>query len=143
MKKVWINGTFDVLHLGHLILISEAFNLGSLKIGIDSDKRIRDIKNKFRPINSEHERKEMLLALRGVDSVDIFNSEEELADLIKSYSPDYFVIGSDYKDKKIVGSEFAKEIVFIERIRGYSSTEKIMKTWKLYEEDSNSRRVWY
>jgi D-beta-D-heptose 7-phosphate kinase/D-beta-D-heptose 1-phosphate adenosyltransferase len=143
MKKVWINGTFDVLHLGHLILIREAYNLGSLKIGIDSDKRIKETKNKFRPINSEYERKEMLLALKGVESVEIFSSEEELVNLIESYSPDYFVIGSDYKDKKIIGSEFSKEIVFIERMSGYSSSNKIIKTWNLYEEDNNSRRVWY
>lgn len=139
MKKVWINGAFDVIHLGHIFLIKEACKLGYLKIGIDSDNRIRENKNKFRPINSEYERKEMLLSLKGVESVEIFSSDDELVNLIKSYSPDYFVIGSDYKEKKIIGVDFAKEIIFVDRLYGYSSSNKIMNTWRLYETDNNNR----
>lgn len=138
IKKVWINGVFDVLHLGHIRLIREAYNLGSIKIGIDSDNRIKENKNKFRPINTEYERKEMLLSIKGVESVVIFNTEDELINIIKSYSPDYFVIGSDYKDKKILGAEFAKKIIFVERLYGFSSSNKIIHTWKLYDKDKNS-----
>jgi len=126
-KKIWINGTFDVLHIGHLHLIKEAANLGSVKVGIDSDQRVRELKGESRPINSENDRRDFLLAIKGVDSVEIFNTEDELIDLIKSYSPDCFVIGNDYTEKKIIGIEHVKEIVFIPRIKNYSSTEIISK----------------
>lgn len=137
MKKVWINGTFDVLHLGHLYLIREAAKLGSVKIGIDSDERIRSLKGINRPINTALERREFLLNIKGVDSVVIFSSENSLLDLISNYSPDYFVIGSDYKDKRIIGKEFAKEIVYIERLTGYSSTNKISQIISNEKNSSN------
>lgn len=138
MKKVWINGTFDVLHLGHLHLIKEASKLGEVKAGIDSDKRVKLLKGSTRPINTEQDRKEFLLSIKGVDSVEIFNTDQELSDLIKSYGPDYFVIGNDYENKKIIGIEHAKEIVFIPRIKNYSSTGVISKI--RYDEKNPSSR---
>jgi bifunctional ADP-heptose synthase (sugar kinase/adenylyltransferase) len=68
-----------------------------------------------------------LLSLRKVYKVNIFNSDDELSELIKNYEPDYFVIGSDYKDKKIIGSEFAKKIIYFDRLN-YSTTN-ILNLW--------------
>jgi D-beta-D-heptose 7-phosphate kinase/D-beta-D-heptose 1-phosphate adenosyltransferase len=137
MKKVWINGTFDILHLGHLHLIKEAGKLGSVKIGIDSDERVKTLKGESRPINNYSYRIEFLLAIKGVDSVQVFSSDEELIELIANYSPDYFVIGSDYKNKRIIGAEFAKEIVFIERLGDYSSTSSISQIISNEKNSSN------
>jgi D-beta-D-heptose 7-phosphate kinase/D-beta-D-heptose 1-phosphate adenosyltransferase len=137
MKKVWVNGTFDILHLGHIHLIKEAAKLGSVKIGIDSDERVKILKGENRPINNSLYRSEFLLAIKGVDSVEVFSSEEELTELIARYSPDYFVIGSDYKDKRIIGKEFAKEIVFIERLGDYSSTSSISQIISNEKNSSN------
>jgi D-beta-D-heptose 7-phosphate kinase/D-beta-D-heptose 1-phosphate adenosyltransferase len=137
MKKVWINGTFDVLHIGHLYLIREAAKLGSVKIGIDSDARVKFLKGESRPINNVVHRREFLFAIKGVDSVEVFSSEDELIDLISKYSPDYFVIGSDYKDKRIIGAEFAKEIIFIERLGDYSSTSSISQMISNEKNSSN------
>jgi len=56
MARVWVNGTFDVLHRGHLELLRYASKYGSVRVGIDSDKRVKDFKGDLRPINSLEER---------------------------------------------------------------------------------------
>lgn len=124
-KKIWVNGTFDVLHVGHIRLLKFASELGFLKVGIDSDTRVKKLKGQDRPFNNQEVRKEMLLSLKSVDSVEIFGEDYELEKLIKNFSPDYFVIGSDYENKNIIGGKFAKKIVFFDRIENYS-TSKIL-----------------
>ena len=122
MVKVWVNGSFDVLHIGHIKLLEYASTLGNVKVGIDTDKRIKKIKGENRPFNSLSDRAEFLRSIKYVDSVDIFDTTEQLIDLIKQYQPDYMVIGSDYKDKPIIGSEYIKEIVYFDRIKDKSTT---------------------
>lgn len=122
MVKVWVNGSFDVLHIGHVKLLEYASTLGSVKVGIDTDKRIKSIKGPNRPFNSLSDRVEFLHSIKYIDSVNIFDTTEQLIDLIKQYQPDYMVIGSDYRDKLIVGSEYIKEIVYFDRIKGKSTT---------------------
>ena len=123
MVKVWVNGSFDVLHIGHIRLLEYASTLGSVKVGIDTDDRIKTLKGKNRPFNLLNERIEFLHSIKYIDSIDIFNTTEQLINLIKHYQPDYMVIGSDYKDKSIVGSEYIKEIVYFDRIKNKSTTE--------------------
>lgn len=123
MVKVWVNGSFDILHIGHIRLLEYANKLGSVKVGIDSDKRIKEFKGKNRPFNSLNDRIEFLRSIKYVDNVEAFDTTEELEQLIKQYQPDYMVIGSDYKTKPIVGAEFIKEIIFFERIKNKSTTK--------------------
>lgn len=125
-KRVFVNGTFDVLHPGHVRLLTFAKQQGDfLLVAIDSDIRVKELKGSKRPINGEEERKEMLLALKPVNRVEIFNSSDHLLKLIADYSPDIMVIGSDYKGKNIIGSNLIRDIVYYERIEEYSSTKKI------------------
>ena len=63
--------------------------------------------------------------LKPVDSVKYFNSDEELKEIIKEYKPDIMIVGSDWKDKEVIGSEFAKELLFYERLTNDSSTNII------------------
>lgn len=122
-KKVFVNGTFDLLHKGHLELLNYAKSLGDyLCVGIDTDDRVREKKGSTRPIRSQGERKLFLENLKAVDEVRFFSKDIELEDLIKSISPDIMVVGSDWEDKKVIGSQHAKEIIFFERIDGYSTT---------------------
>jgi D-beta-D-heptose 7-phosphate kinase/D-beta-D-heptose 1-phosphate adenosyltransferase len=124
MKKVFINGTFDIIHLGHLALIDFAARQGDeLTIAIDSDARVKLLKGESRPINTQQERAAMLSALRNVDSVVVFDTDEDLINLISNC--DVMVKGSDYKDKPIVGEDSCPEIIFFNRLDGYSTTEKI------------------
>ena len=122
MNNVWVNGAFDVLHIGHIRLLAKAKAFGHVTVGIDSDARIKHMKGPDRPYNTAEERKEMLLALKYVDDVIVFNSEEELIECIKERSPKYMVIGSDYANKLIIGSQFIDHIIFFDRIYDKSTT---------------------
>lgn len=129
MKKILVNGTFDILHLGHLRLLSYAkgFPDSFVYVLIDSDKRVKELKGTNRPINTEYERSTLLFSLKYVDRVDIFDTDNELIDLIKSYAPDIMIKGSDYKNKHVIGADHCKEIIFYDRLEKYSSTEKIQR----------------
>jgi len=126
LKTVWINGTFDVLHMGHINLFSHARKLagpkGKVIVGTDSDQRIRELKGPSRPINNIFDRIGFLRAIKYIDGVVTFSSEDELQAQIKRFSPDILLIGDDYKGKPIVGSQYAKKIVFVPRYGGLSST---------------------
>ena len=126
MKTVFVNGTFDVLHRGHLLLLNYAKSLGDvLYVAIDTDERVREKKGSSRPINSLDERMFMLQNLKSVDYVMNFSSDNSLEGLVKIIKPDIMVVGSDWKDKSVIGSYYAAELKFFERIDEYSSTKII------------------
>lgn len=126
MKKIWTNGCFDVLHIGHLRLLEHAKSCGDfLTVGIDSDDRIKKLKGKDRPINSEFLRTEMLKAIKWVDNVVVFSSDKELEQLVQLTS-DLMIIGSDYRSKKIIGSQHSK-VEFFDRIEDYSTTNLVKR----------------
>jgi len=124
--KIFVNGTFDIVHRGHIEMLNYAKSLGKqLVVAIDSDQRVCELKGNTRPINNEQDRKFLLKNLRSVDAVWIFNSDEELEHIIKIYEPDIMVKGSDYQGQPIIGQEHVPEIVFFERINEYSTTKTI------------------
>jgi rfaE bifunctional protein nucleotidyltransferase chain/domain len=124
MISIFVNGTFDILHIGHLQLLNYAKSLGDqLIVGIDSDERVKKLKGPSRPINTEYERYTLLKYLKPVDDVIIFDTDEKLIDLIQDC--DIMVKGSDYKNKSIIGENVCKKIIFFDRINEYSTTEKI------------------
>jgi len=123
MMKVWVNGSFDVVHIGHIRLLEYASTLGSVKVGIDTNERIQKLKGKDRPFNTLIDRIEFLRSIKYVTSVEVFNTDEQLINLIKQYQPDYMIIGSDYKNKPIIGLEYIKKIVYFDRIKNKSTTE--------------------
>ena len=129
MTKVIVNGTFDILHLGHLRLLQHARSYPNSYVLVltDSDKRIKELKDPNRPIHTEYERTSLLFALKYVDKVEVFNSDEELAQLIKDFDPDVMVKGSDYKDKPVIGAEYCKKIIFYDRLGDFSTTNTIQR----------------
>jgi len=130
MIKVWVNGTFDIVHLGHVQLLKKAAELGDfLIVGLDGDRRVKELKGKQRPINNLVSRITLLDAIKYVDRVVSFNSDEELEILIKTMRPAIMVIGEEYRGKRIVGSEYVGEIVYFSKMEGFSSTHIINKLY--------------
>lgn len=126
MIKIFVNGSFDILHLGHLELLNTAKSLGDyLLVAIDSDRRISDMKGKDRPFNNQINRHTLMKNLKAVDEVKIFDSEIELIDIISEYKPDIMMVGSDYRNKKVIGSEFAKNVIFFDRVYNESTSNTI------------------
>jgi|TARA_Y100000310_G_C20639430_1_gene793048 D-beta-D-heptose 7-phosphate kinase/D-beta-D-heptose 1-phosphate adenosyltransferase len=130
MKIVWTNGCFDVLHRGHAELFKFARSLGDkLIVGIDSDKKVKNDKGPKRPVNTQEDRKFLLECLQYIDEVRIFDSPMELEDCIKEINPDIMVVGTDWEEKKIVGAEYVKKILFFDRMKNYSTTN-ILENYK-------------
>ena len=128
MKTVWTNGCFDVLHRGHIELFKHAKSLGQkLIVGIDSDTKVKKDKGNNRPINNVEDRKFILESIKYIDQVLVFHSKEELENLIKQVKPDIMVIGSDWKNKKVIGDEHTNKLLFFERVGDYSTTNILNK----------------
>ena len=105
-------------------MLKYAKSLGThLVVGIDSDEKVKRDKGLDRPFNTEEDRKAMLNSLKYVDEVVMFHTPQELGKYIKRFRPTYMVVGSDWKDKPIIGSRFAKEVRYFERVGAYSTTK--------------------
>ena len=102
---VFTNGVFDLLHPGHVRYLQEARALGdALIVGVNSDRSARSIKGPDRPINTDRERAEVLLALTSVDDVVIFDEETPHA-IVSAIQPDILVKGADWGPDDIVGRD--------------------------------------
>jgi len=123
MKKVWTNGCFDILHRGHIELFRFANNLGDeLMVGLDTDSKVKKDKGEGRPVNNLEDRVFMLSAIKYINGITYFDSASDLENVIKLYAPDVIVVGSDWKGKTVVGEQYAKEVVFFDRVGDYSTT---------------------
>jgi D-beta-D-heptose 7-phosphate kinase / D-beta-D-heptose 1-phosphate adenosyltransferase len=124
-KIVTINGSFDLLHGGHLYILSEAKKCGDvLIVGLNSDRSVRGYKGPTRPIVPEHARADMLLALRVVDYVHIFDEPDPIA-FLREVKPDVHVNGAEYGED-CIEAETVKEnggvIQLVSRIPGLSTS---------------------
>ena len=125
MKRIFVNGTFDIVHRGHLELLEYAYNLGTVLVAIDTDRRVQELKGTNRPINNQNDRAYLLRSLKFTSGVVTFDTDQELIDTIKSYQPDIMIKGSDYRNKPIIGAEYCREIKFYDVVNGYSTTKTI------------------
>lgn len=109
MTTVFTNGCFDLIHAGHVDLLERARHLGTkLIVGINSDRSVRAIKGPDRPLVNEEDRKRVLLGLRSVDEVIIFD-ETTPERLIRELRPDVLVKGGDWKAEEIIGADFVTD----------------------------------
>ena len=127
MKTVMVNGTFDVLHPGHIALLNSARSYGDhLVVAIDTDRRVKELNGEQRPINCQSDRKVMLSNLKAVDIVEFFDSTADLIKLMELYKPDVYVKGSDWKhDKGSTAEQYCKQVIYYDRVGDYSTTKTI------------------
>ena len=126
MKKIWANGCFDILHIGHIKMLQYARSLGDyLIVGIDGDRRVKELKGDCRPINNQNNRKDFLLSLKCIDSVFIFNSKQEMCNILIDQGIKEMVVGEEYKDQLITGENIVDKIHFFKKIKNFSTTRII------------------
>ena len=124
MTVVWTNGCFDVLHRGHIELFKYAKSLGDwLVVGVDTDERVRASKGESRPFNTIEDRVAMLESIKYIDEIRTFDADDELDTQVLLSGAEIMVVGSDYKNKEVIGSRHAQRVMFFDRIRGYSTTK--------------------
>jgi rfaE bifunctional protein nucleotidyltransferase chain/domain len=127
MTRVMVNGTFDILHRGHIEMLNFAKSKGDkVLVAIDTDRRVQELKGEDRPINNQEDRKFHLENLKAVDGVMLFDSKEELIEIMKGWQPDIYVKGSDWKkDRPSTAEEYCKEVIYYDRVGEYSTTNTI------------------
>tara|TARA_B100000282_G_C31303342_1_gene296572 strand:+ start:42 stop:443 length:402 start_codon:yes stop_codon:yes gene_type:complete len=123
-KVIWTNGCFDIIHRGHIELFKYAKSLGDiLYVGLDSDNRIKKSKGKERPINILEDRVEVLKSIKYIDNIVTFATDFQLEQEIKNSKAKIIVVGSDYQDKKVIGSSLVSEVKFYRKINDCSTTK--------------------
>ena len=123
-------GAFDLLHAGHIVMLKEAKSrCDFLIIGLQTDPTI-DRPEKNKPIQSVYERFIQLNAVKYIDRIIPYDTEESLIDLLKSQHIDVRFLGEDYGDKKYTGCDLPIEVQYTSRQHSFSSSalkERIKK----------------
>lgn len=137
---VFTNGCFDIIHPGHVDLLSRAKALGDkLVVGINSDRSVSSIKGPGRPLQDQESRKAVLMGLSSVDEVVIYD-ELTPEETIKQLKPDILVKGNDWKEDEIIGADFVKanggKVVSLPLVPGFS-TSSIAE--KMGQSEDNSK----
>ena len=130
-KVVFTNGSFDIIHGGHIEFLQKAKSLGDiLVVGLNTDNSVRNLKGEGRPIKTEKERADILSALRFIDYITLFN-EATPEKLIREIRPDILVKGDDYKIDDVVGREivegYGAHVELIPIVKGHSTTMTLEK----------------
>ena len=88
---------------------------------------MKEKKGQTRPIYNQDDRAFFLKNLKSVDQVETFSSDQELENLVERFSPDVMMVGSDWKGKTVIGSQYAKQLIFFDRIENYATTNTIKR----------------
>jgi glycerol-3-phosphate cytidylyltransferase len=129
---VFTNGVFDVLHAGHVHLLTAAREMGDvLVVGLNSDDSVRRLeKGPERPINTLQDRATVVAALRPVDFVLSFDEDTPIA-LIERLRPDVHVKGGDYEvellPETLVVRSYGGRVALVPLLEGRSSTEVLRR----------------
>jgi D-beta-D-heptose 7-phosphate kinase/D-beta-D-heptose 1-phosphate adenosyltransferase len=129
LQVVFTNGCFDLLHAGHVSLLEQARRMGDrLIVAINSDRSIRSLKGRRRPVVHEHDRAQVIAALAAVDAVVVFDEATPLR-LIEELRPDVLVKGGDYRETDVVGATeirgWGGRLELIPLVEGHSTSALI------------------
>jgi D-beta-D-heptose 7-phosphate kinase/D-beta-D-heptose 1-phosphate adenosyltransferase len=126
------NGCFDLLHPGHVRLMTEArAACDRLVVGLNSDASVKRLKGKERPVQDQQARAEVLAALEAVDLVVIFEQDTPV-ELIRHVKPTVLVKGADYRIEQVVGRDLVEalggKVVLVDLVPGYSTTALVQRS---------------
>lgn len=118
--------TFDLLHAGHITMLEEAkHHCEYLIVGLQNDPT-EDRPEKNKPVQSIVERQIQLAAVKYIDEIVIYNTEQDLTDLLLTLPINVRILGDEYKTKEFTGKTIAKErgctIIYNGRDHSFSST---------------------
>ena len=114
---------FDLLHAGHILMLEDSKKqCDYLIVGLQSDPTIDRPDTKNKPVQSLKERQIQLEAIKYIDEIVIYNTENELYDLLKEINPDIRILGSDYKNKSFTGDDLSIKIYYHNRNHKFSTT---------------------
>ena len=123
IKRGITASTFDLLHAGHILMLKEAKSVCDyLIVALQVDPTI-DRPNKNQPIQSFYERWVQLSAVKFVDEIIPYTTEEELFTILQNYEIDIRILGDEYYDRYFTGNDLQMEYHYNKRTHGYSSTE--------------------
>lgn len=123
MKKGVIAGNFDVIHPGYIAMFKECkANCDEFIILLHSDPSI-ERPEKIKPILSIQERDELLMSIKYIDNVFVYDTEADLINLLMLLSPDIRFLGDDYKGKKYTGDHLGIPVYYLDRSHGWSTTK--------------------
>jgi D-beta-D-heptose 7-phosphate kinase/D-beta-D-heptose 1-phosphate adenosyltransferase len=124
---VFTNGCFDILHPGHVHVLSRAAALGDvLFVGVNTDDSVRRLKGTGRPVQNLEARASVLASIRYVDYVVPF-SEDTPLELVAALRPHIIVKGGDYSRDEVAGGELADSVVIVPLLHGHSTTGLIRR----------------
>lgn len=131
LRVGFTNGCFDILHPGHVKVITDArAACDRLIVGINSDASVKRLKGPDRPLQGEQARAEVLAALEAVDLVAVFDEDTPLA-LIERIKPSVLVKGGDYTREQVVGHEVVEaaggEVILVPVVPGFSTTSLVAR----------------
>ncbi len=114
---------FDLLHAGHILMLKEAkAQCDYLIVGLQTDPTI-DRVTKNKPVQSITERFIQLEAVKYINEIVVYATEDDLIQILKAYNIDVRIIGEEYKDRPFTGNDLPMEIYFNKRTHKYSTTE--------------------
>ncbi|MCM8766771.1 MAG: D-glycero-beta-D-manno-heptose 1-phosphate adenylyltransferase [Candidatus Omnitrophica bacterium] len=135
---VFTNGCFDIIHPGHIKVLKRAKSIGDILIvGLNSDKSVKMLKGKGRPIIDQKGRCEILSCFSMIDYIVVFK-EKTPEKLIKKILPDFIVKGGDYKEEEVIGKEiiekYGGKVVIVPLYKKYSTTNLIRKIYENFKD---------
>jgi D-beta-D-heptose 7-phosphate kinase / D-beta-D-heptose 1-phosphate adenosyltransferase len=131
LRVGFTNGCFDILHPGHVKLLTAARGAcDRLIVGLNSDASVKRLKGEDRPVQNERARAEVLAALEAVDLVALFEEDTPL-NLITQIKPSVLVKGADYTREQVVGHEIVEahggEVRLVDILQGFSTTSLVAR----------------
>ena len=126
MKKYKLGftaGNFDLLHPGYIITFEEAKkHCEKFIVFLQNDPSLHR-KSKYKPVIPAFDRYRALMSIRYIDQVFMYQTEEELMDLMKIFKPDLRILGEDYLGKPFTGDDLPIEVLYTSRSHGWSTTK--------------------